>query len=128
MKKFPRYFGFGSVRVLGVICPMLCATLLRADAPTGLHHIGSAKQFFFDDEIVETMERTARRLNPAVKVTPNPVIVRDKPWEGPDMRVGYVFFDQRLGRLRMRYSTGVFRTNGRDAKGELIVIGESETS
>ena len=100
---------------------------LAAPPGPGLHSIGAERQFFFDDDIVETMERTARRLNPAVKVLPNPVVPRDQPWEGPDMRLGWVIYDQGLGKFRMRYSTGVYRANGRNAKGEVIVQGEGDS-
>ena len=52
---------------------------LASPAGLGLHYIGSARQFFFDEDIVETLERSARRLNVAEKVTPNPVLRRDRP-------------------------------------------------
>lgn len=92
----------------------------------GLRDIGSQRQFFFDDQIVETMENTRRRLNPAVKEPSNPIIKRDKPWEGPDIRLRWIFFDQRLGKFRMRYTTRIFYIDGRNDKGELIVRGEGE--
>ncbi len=93
-----------------------------------LRPISTERQFFFDDEIVETMTNTARRLNPAVKLDGNPVIQRDKPWEGPDMRLGWVIYDHRLGKFRMRYSSGVFRAGGRNEKGEVIVLGENDST
>ncbi|MGK0237245.1 MAG: hypothetical protein ACI92G_000703 [Candidatus Pelagisphaera sp.] len=86
--------------------------------------IASARQFFFDDQIIETLDNTRPRLNPAVKLADNPVIKRDKPWEGSDMRLAWIFFDHQLGKFRMRYSSGEYRTNGRDEKGELIVLAE----
>jgi hypothetical protein len=88
--------------------------------------IGSARQFFFDDQIIETLDNTRPRLNPAVKLAANPVIKRDKPWEGSDMRLAWIFFDQQLGKFRMRYSSGEFRIDGRNEKGELIVRGEGD--
>lgn len=93
-----------------------------------LNPIGSERQLFFDDEIVETMDHTARRLNPAVKLADNPVIKRDKPWEGPDMRLAWAIYDQRLGKFRMRYSSGVFRSGGRNEQGEVIVLGEEDST
>ena len=101
---------------------------LASPAGPGLHYIGSARQFFFDEDIVETLERSARRLNVAEKVTPNPVLRRDRSWEGPDMRLSWVIFDRRLGKFRMRYSSGVFRTGGRDEKGKVIVLGEGDAT
>jgi len=94
----------------------------------GLHPIGSQRQFFFDDQIVETMDRTTRRLNPAVKLADNPVIKQDRPWEGPDMRLTWVIFDHQLGKFRMRYSAGVFKSGGRNEKGEVIVLGEGDAT
>ena len=110
-----------------LLVPPLPAQGPAAPAGPGLRYIGSARQFFFDDGMVETMDHTARRLNPAVKVAPNPVIPRDQPWEGPDMRLGWVIFDHALGKFRLRYSTGVYRTNGRNAKGEVIMQGEGDS-
>ncbi|MFZ9683473.1 MAG: hypothetical protein ACO3DQ_09780, partial [Cephaloticoccus sp.] len=92
----------------------------------GLHPINSERQFFFDDAIVETLENTKLRLNLAEKLADNPVIKADKPWEGSDTRVSFVIFDHTLGKFRMRYSSGEFRSGGRNAKGEIIVLGEGD--
>jgi hypothetical protein len=97
-----------------------------SSADAGLNPIGQQRQFFFDDAIIESLENTRPRLNPAVKLADNPVIKRDKPWEGPDMRLAWVIWDHRLGKFRMRYSSGVFRAAGRDEKGEVIVKGEHD--
>jgi len=106
----------------------LFSVLLLSSTFGALRPIGSDRQFFFDDKIVETMDHTVRRLNPAVKLADNPVIRRDKPWEGPDIRLAWVIYDHRLGRFRMRYSSRVFKTAGRNEKGELIVLGEGDTA
>lgn len=94
----------------------------------GLHFIGAARQYFYDDAIVETLDHTKPRLNFAEKVAPNPVLPVDRPWEGPDTRLSWVIFDHRLGKFRMRYSTGVFRAGGRNEKGEVIVLGEGDAT
>jgi len=112
-----------TIRVLFVFAGV---ALLSPWASAAMRPIGSTRQFFFDDEIVETMSNTRPRLNPAVKLADNPVIQRDKPWEGSDMRVSWVIFDQRLGKFRMRYSAGEFRAGGRNEKGEVIVLGEGD--
>ena len=106
------------------LAAMAGALVLTASA--ALRPIGTERQFFFDDEIVETLVNTKRRLNPAVKLADNPVIRRDKPWEGSDLRLSWVLFDQRLGKFRMRYSTGEYRAGGRNAQGEVIVLGEND--
>lgn len=108
----------------------IVAAVLTALAPhhgsAALNPIGQQRQFFFDSSIIESLENTRHRLNPAVKLADNPVIKRDRPWEGPDMRLAWVIYDHRLGKFRMRYSAGVFRTDGRDEKGEIIVKGEGD--
>ncbi len=108
-------------RLLCLLAPLALPLQAAAD---GMRAIGSQRQLFLDESIIETMEHTRPRLNPAVKVTNNPIITRDKPWEGPDIRVGWVIFDQKLGKFRMRYSTGKMTAEGRDAKGDIIVKGE----
>lgn len=108
----------------------LCLSLFAGAAiaadmtPRGLHPIGTQRQLFFDDDIVETMVNTKRRLNAAVKVTEDPIIKRDRPWEGPDTRLDWCFFDDAIQKWRMRYSTGTYRADGRNEKGEVIVRGE----
>lgn len=93
---------------------------------TGLRPIGSQKQFFFDDGIVESLHNTKHRLNPAVKWADNPVIKSDRAWEGSDTRVSFVIYDHQRGQFRMRYSSGEFRAGGRDAEGQVIVLGEGD--
>ena len=116
-----------SLRIKSLLVALGLTSGLSPDvAAAGLNPIGSQRQFFFDDAIIETMENTRQKLNPAVKLADNPVIKRDKPWEGPDMRLAWVIFDQRMGKFRMRYSSGVFRAAGRDEKGEVIVKGEHD--
>ena len=71
------------------------AAISGRSAGPGLNHIGSSRQLSFDDAIVERMDNTKRRLNPAVKVLSNPVIKRDKSWEGPDMRIRMILFSMK---------------------------------
>ena len=113
------------IKALHLVVPLL-ALGLASSAIAALRPIGSQRQFFFDDQIVETMDNTMRRLNPAVKLADNPVIKADRPWEGPDTRLSFVIFDHRLGKFRMRYSSGVFKSGGRNEKGEVIVLGEGD--
>lgn len=105
---------------------LLAAGLLPLAVVGALRPIGSARQFFFDEDIVESLQNTKPRLNPAQKILDNPVIKRDRPWEGSDMRLSWVLFDERLGKFRLRYSSGTYRAAGRNAKGEVIVEGEND--
>ena len=93
----------------------------------GLKHIGAQRQLFLDESIVETLENTKRRLNPATKSASNPVIKVDKAWEGPDNRIDWIFYDHRLKKFRLRYKTRTFYTTGRDKKGAIIVRGEGDS-
>ena len=114
-------------QIYTALLAVLLVSAVRPDATAaGLNPIGSQRQFFFDDAIIETLENTRQKLNHAVKLADNPVIKRDKPWEGPDMRLAWVIWDHRMGKFRMRYSSGVFRAAGRDEKGEVIVKGEHD--
>ncbi len=122
MTKFP----MTKLRKRAALAVVLLSVAIVPQAMSSLRPIGNERQFFFDDEIVESMENTKRRLNTAVKLADNPVIKRDKPWEGSDTRLSWVIYDHQLGKFRMRYSSGEFRTAGRDDKGELIVRGEGD--
>ena len=44
--------------------------------------VGTAKQLFADDELIDSMVDVFQVLNPGRKHPQNPLIVRDRPWEG----------------------------------------------
>ncbi|MDP6063816.1 MAG: hypothetical protein QGI49_03380 [SAR202 cluster bacterium] len=44
-----------------------------------LIEIGSTKQLFIDDFLIESMTNTEPRLNPALKVDNNPVLKPERP-------------------------------------------------
>jgi hypothetical protein len=88
-----------------------------------MRNLGTQRVLFLDDSIIETLSHARHRLNPAKKVSHTPIIEMDRPWEGPDTRLVGVFFDHRLGKFRMRYTTGRYFTDGRNAQGELIIRG-----
>ena len=52
-----------------------------AGGEIGLTHIGTQKQFFIDDYIVEQMSHVKRVLNHGVKARNNPVVRADRPWQ-----------------------------------------------
>jgi hypothetical protein len=54
-----------------------------------------------DDLLIENLTHTRQILNPAEKVENNPVIRPDRPWEGNDVRIAHVVFDEREQRLKM---------------------------
>lgn len=63
--------------------------------------IGSKKQLFLDDYLIEGMTAVKQSLNPAIKAHNNPVIRPDQPWEGNSLPYGCVFYDEDQGLFRM---------------------------
>ena len=56
--------------------------------------IGSAKQLFVDDYLIESMTNTRQIMNPAEKAENNPVVRPEHPWEGNCVITwGSVLFD-----------------------------------
>ena len=53
-----------------------------------LIEIGSTKQLFIDDYLIESLTDTKQVLNPAQKVDDNPVLRPERPWEGNVVRHG----------------------------------------
>ncbi len=70
-----------------------------------LIEIGSQKQLFLDQYMIESMVYAKQVLNPALKASPNPVIFQDRPWEGNILHYMCVFYDESLGQFRMWYNS-----------------------
>ena len=75
-----------------------------------LIEIGSTKQLFIDDYLIESLTDTKQVLNPAQKVDDNPVLRPERPWEGNVVRHGGAlsrgtFFDREEGIFKMFYET-----------------------
>ena len=65
--------------------------------------IGSRKQLFVDDYLIESLTNTRQVLNPAEKVENNPVLKPEMPWEGNDVRPRRIVFDDNDGVYKMWY-------------------------
>jgi hypothetical protein len=66
--------------------------------------VGRARQLFVDDAAIESRSGVQRTFHPVRKFAHNPLIVRDKPWEGHSVLVyGAVIRDPESGKLRMWY-------------------------
>ena len=69
---------------LGSLC-VLVLTVLNvqgaSDLP-GLLEIGTRKQLFIDDYMIQSLTDAQQVLNPATKARNNPVVRPDRPWEG----------------------------------------------
>jgi hypothetical protein len=87
-----------------------------------LIEIGSRKQFFIDDYLIESMSHCTTVLNRAEKVEHNPIVRPEHPWEGNDVGMGHVMWDDEQGLFTMRYSTTQWAVSQGD--GEVIVEGE----
>ncbi|MHB9110363.1 MAG: sialidase family protein [Armatimonadota bacterium] len=66
--------------------------------------IGSETQLLIDDTVVEDRWRLERRLNAPSKYARNPVLMKDKPWEGDQVISPTVLWDEAYGRYRMWYT------------------------
>ena len=86
--------------------------------------IGSSKQLFLDDYLIESMTNTRQVMNPAQKVGHNPIIQAERPWEGNSVNMSRVYYDDVEGLFKMLYSGGTMKA--RQGKGEIIVEGEGE--
>ena len=65
--------------------------------------IGSTKQLFVDDYLIESMTNTRQIMNPAVKVLHNPIIRAERPWEGTHVALQNVIYDDVDQIFRMWY-------------------------
>ncbi len=68
-------------------------------------HVGTQKQFFVDDFIIEEMDGLRRVLNQPVKYEGNPVLHCDQPWEQGlrTSQYGSVIYDTEQGLFKMWY-------------------------
>ncbi len=65
--------------------------------------IDSRRQLFVDDYLISSMESLRREYHQPVKHPKNPLVVADRPWEGPELCVETVMRDASTGRFRMWY-------------------------
>ena len=75
-----------------------------ADGARGLTNIGTQKQLFIDDYIVERTSHVKRVLNHGVKAPNNPVVKADQPWETNYLRLNKIVYDDKDGLFKMWYS------------------------
>jgi len=76
-------------------------------------NIGSMKQLFLDDYLIDQMQGVHRRLHHPSRCADNPLVVGDKPWEIPRRGVnagtylfgGTVMFDEEEQQFKMWYRT-----------------------
>ena len=78
-----------------------------------LIEIGSAKQLFVDDYLIESITDGSRVLNRAEKVENNPVLRPERPWEGNHVVVSDVIFDEKDQLFKMWYDLSMVSENVR---------------
>jgi len=66
--------------------------------------IDQTRQLFLDDYLLASIENIRRKVNPAKKHAANPLIDRDRPWEGFGPTFHTVLRDEKTGKFRMWYS------------------------
>ena len=96
-----------SPRTSLIVVLLLSAGRLDAGAANrarGLTHIGTQKQLFIDDYIVERTSHVKRVLNHGVKAPNNPVLKADQPWETNYLRLNKIVYDDKDGLFKMWYS------------------------
>ena len=71
-----------------------------ADEPL---RIGAGSHLLLDDDLVEDRWGLERVLHRPDKFLKNPILLRDKPWEGDVAYRPCVLYDEALGRYRMWY-------------------------
>lgn len=87
-----------------------------------LIEIGSAKQLFVDDYLIESITDGSRVLNRAEKVENNPVLRPERPWEGNHVVVSDVIFDEKDQLFKMWYDAHTYHA-GRNDDGSVTVEG-----
>ncbi|NLX06612.1 MAG: hypothetical protein GXY33_15850 [Phycisphaerae bacterium] len=88
--------------------------------------IGCGTHLLLDDHIVEDRWRLARVLERPEKFIRNPILVRDKPWEGDLAYRPHVIYDQTVGKYRMWYQC-ISMMNYYGAAGPVYYIGYAES-
>ena len=76
--------------------------------------IGSQKQLFVDDYIIESVTDTMRVMNPAVKAENNPVLAPERPWEGEMLYMSNVIYDSDDRIFKMWYAVRTFEPGDGD--------------
>ena len=79
-----------------------------------LIEIGSEKQLFVDNYLIESFKNTKQVMNQAEKADNNPVLRSEHPWEGNTLRASFIFFDEEEKIFKMWYSSSHYRA-GRDS-------------
>ena len=82
--------------------------MLGLSAPKDVITLGSHRQLFIDDYIIEKTDNIIRRVCQVRKYPQNPIVRPDRPWEGPmTVPQGSVIYDAEDGCYKMWYTTNI---------------------
>ena len=81
--------------------------------------IGSEKQLFVDNYLIESLKNAKQVMNPARKAESNPVLRPERPWEGNTVRTHCIYFDEEENIFKMWYTSSIW-TASRDDNGKII--------
>ena len=98
-----------TVRIEGVrlaavsLLAIMAAACARTPGPAPIA-VGTQKQLFIDDHVLDTLQAVTRVLNRPQKYKLNPIFKAEKPWEGNLVGLTSVIFDDEEQRFKMWYS------------------------
>lgn len=92
-----------SIGNIGLVVALACCLPLGMVVAQPVH-VGTHRQLFFDDEHIQTRRGLVRTMHPAEKYEGNPIMVKEKPWEGRGpFLYGTVLRDEDEGMFKMWY-------------------------
>lgn len=101
-----------SIAVLSAALAIGGTSCIRTARTDNVLTVGSTKQLFLDDRVIDRIEKVRRTLHRPVRYSGNPIIEADRPWEnGPEgfdvsLGGGSVLYDEEEHIFKMWYRTG----------------------
>ena len=69
-----------------------------------VREIGSSRQLFLDDWLIDRMENVARWVHRASKEPSNPILKPERPWEGKRILYSNVIYDDNEEHFKLWYN------------------------
>ena len=95
------------IRLLFLILAAVTLQSTLAGSPAFLE-IGKTRQLFVDSYIIQSLTEARQVLNQARKHPQNPILKKDRPWEGNLIQNGAVLYDGDAKLFKMWYFTGQY--------------------
>jgi len=109
--------------------PALCDAGAEAPGRPAVISVGGEHQLFVDDWLIEDLDGVTRTLHPVRKHPKNPLLVADRPWEGPAALLYGGVHREPGGLFRMWYlawNSAYAREHDRPEEKSFICYAESE--